>query len=112
MTAGWRRWTLFPFLCLKKARLKTPGNSSAKIKRRSPGLVCGEPNYDELSDFVLEQEKLKNFGYYENELIFIKRFGAAVSSAESQTILDLIRLAYALYWSLAGLQLRVGKRDR
>jgi hypothetical protein len=46
------------------------------------------------------RKKLKNFGYYENELILIKRFGAAVSSAESQTILDLIRLAYALYWSL------------
>jgi hypothetical protein len=64
------------------------------------GIVAGESNYEALSDFVLEKEKLVNFGYYENDLILIKRFGAAVSSEESQTILDLIRLAYALYWSL------------
>ncbi len=63
-------------------------------------MVSGEPNYDALSNFVLDQEKLVNFGYYENELILIKRFGAVVSSEESRAVLDLIRLAYALYWNL------------
>jgi hypothetical protein len=66
------------------------------------GIVAGEPNYDGLSDFVLEKEKLVNFGYYENELILIKRFGAVVSSEEVHTILDLVRLAYAVYWNLRG----------
>ena len=48
----------------------------------------------------MEQEKLVNFGYYENEIIMIKRFGALVSSKESGTILEMIKLAYAQYWSL------------
>jgi len=64
------------------------------------GIVAGEPNFDMLSDFVLQKEPLGNFGYYENELILQKRFGAVISSPESETILDLIALAYAQYWSL------------
>jgi hypothetical protein len=64
------------------------------------GIVAGGAHYDALSSFVLSQEKLVNFGYYENDLILIKRFGAVVASDEWRTILDLIRLAYALHWSL------------
>ena len=64
------------------------------------GIVAGEPHYDELSDFVLEREKLQNYGYYENEMILSERFGAVVYSPESATILNLIKLAYSQYWSL------------
>src|SRR5437016_2005122 len=64
------------------------------------GIVAGEPRYDELSSFVLEREKLENFGYYENEMILIERFGAVVYSPEALTILNLIKVAYTQYWSL------------
>jgi hypothetical protein len=90
----------FPIFVFEKEEVENAGEFIRQNQKALTGLVCGEPNYDDLSAFVLEQEKLKNFGYYENELILIKRFGAAVSSSESQVILDLIRLAYALYWSL------------
>ncbi|MBK8871147.1 MAG: hypothetical protein KBD85_01825 [Elusimicrobia bacterium] len=90
----------FPIFVFEKGVVDNSGDFIRRNQKALTGLVCGEPNYDELSAFVLDQEKLRNFGYYENELVLIKRFGAAVSSAESQIILDLIRLAYALYWSL------------
>jgi hypothetical protein len=64
------------------------------------GLLAGEANYDALSSFVLDRDKISNYGYYENELILIKRFGAAVFSQESSTILEMIKLAYAQYWSM------------
>lgn len=64
------------------------------------GLVAGEARYDSLSNFVLEQEKLINLGYYENEMILVKRFGAVVFSEESTTIMEMIKLAFAQYWSL------------
>lgn len=64
------------------------------------GIVAGEPRYDELSNFVLEREKLVNYGYYENEMILIERFGAVVYSPEAQTLLSLIKAAYSQYWSL------------
>ena len=44
------------------------------------GIVAGEPRYDDLSDFVLEREKLQNYGYYENEMILIERLGAVIYS--------------------------------
>lgn len=91
---------IFPVFIFDK---NTVGSASAFVKRHKKalyGMVSGEVNYDALSDFVLDQEKLENFGYYENELILIKRFGAAVASEESNTILALIRLAYSLYWNL------------
>lgn len=64
------------------------------------GLLAGESQYDSLSNFVLLQDKLTNFGYYENEMILIKRFGAVVFSNESSTIVKMIKLAYAQYWSM------------
>ncbi len=64
------------------------------------GIVAGEQNFDMLSDFVFQREPLGNFGYYENQIILLKRFGAVISSSEYDTILDLIALSYAQYWSL------------
>jgi hypothetical protein len=90
----------FPVFVFEKGGVGDATEFITKNKKALTGIVSGEANYDALSEFVLEQEKLRNFGYYENELILIKRFGAVVSSEESGTILDLIRLAYSLYWSL------------
>src|ERR1035438_3838972 len=64
------------------------------------GIVAGEPRYEDLSDFVLERGKLQNYGYYEDEMILIERFGAVVYSREGATMLDLIKVAYSQYWSL------------
>jgi hypothetical protein len=64
------------------------------------GLVAGETRYNSLSRFVLEKERLINYGYYENEIILIKRFGALVYSAEATTIVQMIKLAFAQYWSM------------
>jgi len=71
-----------------------------KHRKALYGIVAGEPRYEDLSEFVLEREQLKNYGYYENEIILAERFGALVYSPESQTILELIKLTYSLYWSL------------
>ncbi len=71
-----------------------------KHRKELYGIVAGEPRYEDLSEFVLEREQLQNFGYYENEIILAERFGALVYSPESQTILELIKLNYSLYWSL------------
>ncbi|MHB9155399.1 MAG: hypothetical protein ACYC5N_06875 [Endomicrobiales bacterium] len=64
------------------------------------GLLAGEERHEKLSHFVMEQEKLVNNGYYENELILIKRFGAVVFSEEASTIVEMIKLAFAQYWSM------------
>ena len=77
--------------------------SDAFIRRHRKaiyGIVAGEPRYEDLSDFVLERGKLQNYGYYENEMILMERFGAVVYSPESTTILNLIKIAYSQYWSL------------
>ncbi|MBI4396933.1 MAG: hypothetical protein HY548_07560 [Elusimicrobia bacterium] len=91
---------LFPIFIFEKGAVEEADAFISANHKALYGIVSGEPNYDALSDFVLEQERLVNFGYYENDLILIKRFGAAVSSGESHTIVELIRLAYALYWNL------------
>jgi hypothetical protein len=90
----------FAVFVLEKGAVASADAFVKKHRKALYGIVAGEPDYDDLSDFVLEQEKLVNFGYYENELILIKRFGAVVASGESRTILELIRLAYALHWNL------------
>jgi len=71
-----------------------------KNRKALYGIVAGEPRYEDLSEFVLERDPLKNFGYYENEMVLAERFGALVYSPESQTILEMMKLTYALYWSL------------
>jgi len=91
---------IFPVFVLEPGSVPEADAFMNKHHKALYGIVSGEPNYDALSDFVLKQEKLVNFGYYENELILIKRFGAVVSSQERGRILDLIRLAYAIYWNL------------
>jgi hypothetical protein len=64
------------------------------------GIVAGEPRYEDLSEFALARANLQNYGYYENEMILIERFGAMVYSPEASTILNLIKIAYSQYWSL------------
>ncbi|MDI6756965.1 MAG: hypothetical protein QME32_02970 [Endomicrobiia bacterium] len=64
------------------------------------GILSGERDYERLSEYVLEQEKLVNYGYYENEIILIKRFGAFVASSDAAAVADMIKLALAQYWSL------------
>ena len=91
---------LFPVFIFHPSQVE---NADAFIRENYKalyGIVAGEPNFDMLSDFVFQKEPLGNFGYYENELILLKRFGAVISSLEFETILDLIALAYAQYWSL------------
>ncbi|CAB4243976.1 conserved protein of unknown function [Methylacidimicrobium sp. AP8] len=91
---------VFPILSLEPGVIGDAEVFLRENRKTLYGMVSGEPSYDMLSSFVLEQEKLVNFGYYENELILIKRFGAVISSFEAETILDMIRLAYAVYWNL------------
>jgi len=100
---------LFPIFVIgetlapEKDRPELLGMSDAFIRRHRKelyGIVAGEPHYENLSDFVLERGKLQNYGYYEDEMILIERFGAVVYSPESATILNLIKIAYSQYWSL------------
>ncbi|HOW29009.1 MAG TPA: hypothetical protein PK876_10980 [Elusimicrobiota bacterium] len=91
---------VFPIFVFEKNAIGTAESFIHRHRKAFYGIVAGEPNYDTLSDFVLEQEKLENFGYYENELILVKRFGAAIASDEANTILKLVRLAFSSYWSL------------
>jgi hypothetical protein len=91
---------VFPVFVLEKGVVDSAEAFVRRHKKALYGIVAGEANYDALSDFVLDNERLVNFGYYENEVVLIKRFGAVVSAEESRVILRMIRLAYALYWSL------------
>ncbi len=91
---------LFPVFVMDQA----PGEEAEAFIRQNEkalyGIVAGEPRYEALSAFSLQRGKLENYGYYENEMVLIQRFGAVVHSAEAETILELIKLAYAQYWSL------------
>lgn len=91
---------IFPIFVFQKGVVEDSETFIRKHHKALFGMVSGEPNYDALSGFVMDQEKLTNFGYYEKELILIKRFGAVVSAQESKEILGIIRLAYAIYWNL------------
>lgn len=91
---------IFPVFIFDPSQVKKSDHFIRTNYKALYGIVAGEPNFDMLSDFVFQKEPLGNFGYYENELTLIKRFGACVSSSESKTILDLIALSYAQYWSL------------
>ncbi|MFC1521060.1 hypothetical protein ACFL6Y_01490 [Elusimicrobiota bacterium] len=64
------------------------------------GIVTGEPSFNELSDYALKQESLKNIGYYDKEAILIKRFGAIIYSKEDAILKDLISLALAQFYNL------------
>ncbi|HAX62469.1 MAG TPA: hypothetical protein DCX95_07980 [Elusimicrobia bacterium] len=64
------------------------------------GIVSAESNYEKLSEFVLSQSPLANYGYYEDEIILVKKFGAFISSEESDAIKDIIKLALVQWWVL------------
>ena len=91
---------IFPIFVFSEPPAEDADGFINKHRKAIFGLVAGEERYDSLSSFVLEQEKLTNYGYYENEMILIKRFGAVVFSEESSTIMEMIKLAFAQYWSL------------
>lgn len=91
---------IFPIFIFNQYQVENADGFIRENYKALYGIVAGEPNFDMLSDFVFRKEPLGNFGYYENELILLKRFGAVISSAESETILDLVALSYAQYWSL------------
>jgi hypothetical protein len=91
---------LFPIFIFHPNQINHADAFIRKHYKALYGITAGEPNFDSLSDFVFQKEPLGNFGYYENEIILVKRFGAVISSAEFETVLDLTALAYAQYWSL------------
>jgi hypothetical protein len=91
---------LFPIFVFAEPPAEDADIFISKHQKALFGLLAGEARYDSLSNYVLEQEKLVNFGYYETEMVLIKRFGAAVYSEESSTIMEMIKLAFAQYWSL------------
>ncbi len=91
---------LFPVVILKELPDDSADTFIERHHKAVFGLVSGEQHYELLSRFALEQDKLTNFGYYEKEIVLIKRFGALVFSEESSTILEMIKLAFAQYWSM------------
>ena len=91
---------IFPVFIFQPSEVKNADQFIRNHYKALYGIAAGEPNFDRLSDFVFQRDPLANLGYYENELIVVKRFGAVVSSPESCTILNLLSLIYAQYWSL------------
>lgn len=91
---------IFPIFVFTEQPAENANDFISKNQKALFGLLAGEEHYDMLSSFALDQEKLVNFGYYENEIILIKRFGAAAFSEESSTIVEMIKLAFAQYWSM------------
>ncbi|HAM38537.1 MAG TPA: hypothetical protein DCP53_03975 [Elusimicrobia bacterium] len=90
---------IFPVFIMEK--LNTSADAFiAKNLKILYGIVSSESNYEKLSEFVLQQEPLINYGYYEDEIILIKKFGAFISSEESDTIVDVIRLSLVQWWVL------------
>lgn len=91
---------IFPIFELAEPLAENADYFISKNERFLFGLLAGEEHFDRLSKFVMRQEKLVNFGYYDNEIVLIKRFGAVVFSDEDATIIGMIKLAFAQYWSL------------
>ena len=91
---------IFPVFIFQPSEVKSADRFIRDHYKALYGITAGEPHFDRLSDFVFQRDPLANLGYYENELIVVKRFGAVVSSPESRTLLDLLSLVYAQYWSL------------
>lgn len=91
---------IFPVFVLTEPPAENAAEFINKQQRVIFGILSGEKDYSAVSDFILNQAQLTNFGYYGEEIILIKRFGALVYSADSQLILDIIKLALAQYWSL------------
>lgn len=91
---------LFPIFSFPPSQVQNADEFIRENYKALYGVVAGEPHFDRLSEFVIQKEPLANFGYYENELILLKRFGAVISSSEFKTIQDLVALSYAQYWSM------------
>jgi len=91
---------IFPIFELAEPLAEHADEFISKNERSLFGLLAGEEHFDKLSKFVMQQEALVNYGYYENEIVLIKRFGAVVFSDEDATIIGMIKLAFARYWSL------------
>lgn len=90
---------LFPIFIMDKLNM----SASVFIHKNNKalyGVVSSESNYEKLSEFVLKQEPLENYGYYEDELIIVKRFGAVISSEEADTICEIIKLVIVRWWML------------
>ncbi len=81
---------------LKDAEAFLAENPGATI-----GIVGGEDQWERLSPFALSRSEIKNLGYYQDELIIAKEWGALISSRdEERGILALVFLAYAQRWAL------------
>lgn len=91
---------VFPVFIFSQEDVKSADKFIRDNYKALYGIAAGEPHFDRLSEFVFQRDPLANLGYYENELIVVKRFGAAVSSSEGRTVMDLISLVYSQYWSL------------
>src|SRR3989339_126274 len=90
---------IFPVFIMEKLATSADAYITKNLKTLY-GIVSSETNYEKLSEFVLQQEPLANYGYYEDEIILIKKFGAFISSEESDTIVDVIRLSLVQWWVL------------
>lgn len=91
---------IFPIFELAEQPAEHADEFISKNERSLFGLLAGEEDFARLSTFVMRQEALVNYGYYDNEIVLIKRFGAVVFSDEDATIIEMIKLAFAQYWSL------------
>ncbi len=94
---------IFPIFTTEDELLPA-GSASDFIEENSRvifGILSGEKDYDKISNYLLNEEKLVNYGYYENDIILIKRFGAFVrSNVDTPAIIGMIKLALSQYWSL------------
>ncbi|MBI4054894.1 MAG: hypothetical protein HY402_02035 [Elusimicrobia bacterium] len=91
---------VFPVFVLQDFIRKDAGGFIRRHEKLLYGIVANEPDWSRLSPFVLKQDPLENYGYYEYELILIKRYGSVVSSAQSKELMESIATSYAQYWSL------------
>ncbi|HWN82992.1 MAG TPA: hypothetical protein VNM87_12915 [Candidatus Udaeobacter sp.] len=91
---------LYPVFVLAEAPAEPPESMIERERRALVGIVAAEPDYDRLSRYALERERLGNLGYLEQELILVWRFGAVLATPEARTITDLLGVVLAQQWSL------------
>lgn len=94
---------VYPIFIIEKLQTKIE-NADKFVKENAKvilGIVGGESEWEKLSTFALESSRIKNFGYYSDEVIVVQDSGAFLySRTENETILQLLQLAYAQYWKL------------
>ncbi|OQA91509.1 MAG: hypothetical protein BWY26_00929 [Elusimicrobia bacterium ADurb.Bin231] len=78
----------------------SPDSFIKKNLRILYGIISSDSDYEKFSEFILRQDMLINYGYYEDEIILIKRFGAFIASEEADIITDVIKLVIARWWLL------------